>query len=170
MAAPIRLLGLGNEILGDDAFGILVARDVGSVVSPDEVEVATSSESGLHLLDYILDCARLIVVDTIHTGRADPGTIYVLREEDLPAARASCPHGVGLFDALALARKLGLPTPEEVTIIAAEAADCLTVGGAMHPAVRAAVPKVAQLILTAETQSAQRNSKGISSASSASPR
>ena len=63
-----------------------------------------------------------------------------LREEDLPAARADCPHGVGLFDALALARKLGLPTPAEVEIIAVEAADCHTIGGAMHPAVRAAIP------------------------------
>jgi hydrogenase maturation protease len=156
VAARTRLLGLGNEILGDDAFGILVARHVGSVVSPDEMEVATSSESGLHLLDSILDCGRLIVVDTIHTGRAEPGTVYVLREQDLPAARADCPHGVGLFDALALARKLELPTPAEVTIIAVEAADCLTVGGTMHPAVRASISRVSELILTAETQSTQR--------------
>jgi hydrogenase maturation protease len=154
MAAPIRVLGLGNEILGDDAFGILVARQVGGVVSPDEVEVATSSESGLHLLDYILDCGRLIVVDTIQTGRSEPGTIYVLREQDLPAARADCPHGVGLFDALALARQLDLPTPEEVTIIAVEAADCLTVGGTMHPSVRAAIPKVLDLIFCAEPKPA----------------
>ncbi|MGE5648473.1 MAG: hydrogenase maturation protease [Acidobacteriota bacterium] len=148
--APTRLLGLGNEILGDDAFGILVAREAGALVSPDEMEVATSSESGLHLLDHILDCRRLIIVDTIQTGRGAPGSIYRLREEDLPAARADCPHGVGLFDALALARKLDLPTPDEVEIIAVEAADCHTIGGAMHPAVRAAIPKVLKLLFTAE--------------------
>jgi hydrogenase maturation protease len=147
--AHTRVLGLGNEILGDDAFGILAAREVARAVSPDQVEVATSSESGLHLLDQILDCTRLIVVDTIHTGRAEPGTVYVLREEDLPAARADCPHGVGLFDALALARTLGLSAPGEVTIFAVEAADCLTVGGTMHPAVYAAIPRVSEMLTAA---------------------
>ncbi len=145
--APTRILGLGNEILGDDAFGILVAQRVRDVAAAGEVEVEVSSEAGFHLLDAILDCRRLVIVDTVSTGHADPGTIYVLHEEDLPAARSQCPHGVGLFDALALARQLELPAPEEVTVIAVEAADCLTVGGRMHPAVAAAVPKVVQLAL-----------------------
>jgi len=147
MSINTRLLGLGNDILGDDGFGILAAREAGRVLSPSGVEVVTSCLSGLHLLDALLDCSRLIVVDTIVTGRAEPGTIYVLREEDLPGARAACPHGVGLFDALALARKLGLDAPGEVTIIAVEAADCLTVGGEMHAAVRSAIPKAVDLIL-----------------------
>jgi hydrogenase maturation protease len=145
--AVTRLLGLGNEILGDDAFGILVAREAGRAVSSSQLEVVTSSASGLHLLDHILDCSRLIVVDTIETHRAEPGTVHVLREEDLPGARADCPHGMGLFDALSLARQLGLHAPEEVVILAVEAADCLTVGGAMHPAVAAAIPRVVEMIL-----------------------
>ncbi len=145
-AARMRLVGLGNEILGDDAFGILVAREVGGRVSSSDVEVMTSSLSGLHLLDAILDCSRLIIVDTVVTGHAEPGTIYILGEHDLPAARAQCPHGIGLFDALALARQLELHVPDDVTVIAIEAADCLTVGGQMHPALQAAVAKVADLI------------------------
>lgn len=141
-AVRTRLLGLGNEILGDDAFGILVAR----AVSLPGLEVVTSSVSGLHLLDHILDCDRLIVVDTIQTRRAEPGTLQVLKEEDLPAARADCPHGMGLFDALALARSLGLEAPAEVVIIAVEAADCLTVGAPMHSAVAAAIPRAVELV------------------------
>ncbi|MGD0012929.1 MAG: hypothetical protein ABSD56_00675 [Bryobacteraceae bacterium] len=42
---------------------------------------------------------------------------------------------------LALARQLSLDAPEEITIIAVEAADCHTVGGSMHPAVAAAIPR-----------------------------
>jgi hydrogenase maturation protease len=145
--APTRVLGLGNEILADDAFGILVAQRIRDVAARGEVEVAVSSEAGFRLLDAILDCSRLVVVDTVETGRAAPGTIYVTDERDLPAARAQCPHGLGLFDALALGRQLDLPVPEQVTIVAVEAADCLTVGGSMHPAVIAAVARVAELIL-----------------------
>ena len=36
--------------------------------------------------------------------------------------------------------------PEEVTLVAVEAADCQTVGGAMHPAVAQAVSHVVDLI------------------------
>lgn len=143
MPATIRLLGLGNEILGDDALGILIARQAEESFPPEEVEVVSSSESGLHLLDHVLDVERLIVVDTIQTRGAEPGTVYVVKEEDVPVpAGADSLHRIGLFETLALARGLGLRTAEDVTVIAVEAADCLTVGGEMHPAVKAAVPRV----------------------------
>ncbi len=148
-----RVLCLGNEILGDDALGILVA---GAIENRDGLEVVTSSEAGFHLLDHILDCSRLIVVDSIQTGRAEPGTIYLLREGDLPDSAAACPHGIGLFDALRLARRLGLSVPDEVEIIAVEAADTHTVGGPMHPAVVSAIEKVRGLLVTADTQSTPR--------------
>ena len=51
------------------------------------------------------------------------------------------PAGAGRSDVLSVAASLGLPVPEEVTIIGVEAADCVTVGGEMHPDVRAAVGK-----------------------------
>lgn len=140
-----RLLGLGNDILADDAFGILVAREVEGLGLPG-LEVVTSAESGLALLDYVQDVERLIVVDTIQTGRAEPGTISIVREEDFAGARGGSPHFIGLFETLALARELGLAAPSEVTIFAVEAADCFTLGGPMHPAVSAALPRVVDLV------------------------
>ena len=56
------------------------------------------------------------------------------------------PHYIGLFETLKLGRKLQLEVPQEVVIIAVEPADCLTVGGAMTPAVREAVPVVVNLV------------------------
>jgi hydrogenase maturation protease len=142
-----RLLGLGNEILADDAFGIRVAREAARLLPPGQVEVVSTSESGLHLLDYVLDVRRLVVVDTVETGAANPGALSVLKEGDFQAAAAGAAHGVGLLDALALARRLGLPAAEEVVIIAVEAADCSTIGGPMSPAVEAAIPRALHLLL-----------------------
>ena len=159
MAARVRVLGLGNEILADDALGILAARELAKLFPPAEVEVIESSQSGLHLLDYVTGVDRLLVIDTVETGRAAPGEILVVREEDVRSAPGeilvvreedvrSAPgtaaHGTGLFDALALARQLGFPVPEDVVILAVEAADCLTLGGPMHPAVAAALPQVVE--------------------------
>ncbi len=142
----VRLLGLGNDILADDAFGIEVARGARRVLSAGEVEIVESSASGLHLLDHVIGCSRLIVADTVETGRGGPGTLYVWDEAGAPAAAGDTPHCLGLFDALKLARALGLPAPEEVTIVAVEPADCFTIGGEMHPAVAAAIPRAVELV------------------------
>jgi hypothetical protein len=45
-----------------------------------------------------------------------------------------------------LARKLLLPVPEEVVILAVEVADTTTLGGPMHPAVQAAVSVVVDAV------------------------
>ena len=138
----LRLLGLGNEILADDAFGILAAREVGRRYC-GAVEVAMSSEGGFDLIDELLGAPRVLVVDTIQTGNFPPGTIRILDEAEIRPVPGQSPHFIGLFEALAVARELGMDVPRRVTIAAVEAADCATVGGAMHPAVRAAIPKVA---------------------------
>jgi len=146
MAPAVRVLGLGNEILADDAFGILAARRLAELFPPDQVDVVSSSESGLHLLDYVTGVRRLVVIDTMETGRTAPGELLVVREQDVRSTPGVAPHGLGLFEALALGRKLGFDVAEEVTIIAVEAADCLTLGGDMHPAVAAALPRVVAMV------------------------
>ncbi len=143
--APVRVLCLGNDILGDDALGPAVAAEVSAHPSPD-VEVVATELAGFGLLDDLLNTSRLLVVDTVRTGTAAPGTIYLVREEDLRGAPGTSPHYVGIFEMLALARTLRLPVPEDVVILAVEASDGTTVGGPMHPAVRAAVPLVTRQI------------------------
>lgn len=136
----LRVLCLGNEILGDDAFAVRVAGRLRELPT-DGLEVVTSESSGFHLLDDILGARSLAVVDVIQTGKAPPGTLYEFRENDISPLPGEFPHGIGLFDVLALGRKLGLDVPAEVSFLAVEPHDCLTVGAAMHPAVLAAVPR-----------------------------
>ena len=88
----------------------------------------------------------LVVVDSIQTGNVPPGTLYVLRSSDMKSVSGPSPHYVGLLETLQLARELLLNVPKEVIILAVEAADCLTLGGAMHDAVKSAVGLVADLV------------------------
>src|ERR1035437_6988940 len=141
----IRVLGLGNEILGDDALGILVAREA-EVRFGKDVEVVSSSQAGFHVMDELLGVSRLLVVDCIQTGAAKPGTVYVLDEHAIRPAPCVSSHSLGIFEVLAVARRLGLPVPAECVILAVEAADCTTVGGSMHPDVEAAIPVVLEWI------------------------
>ena len=143
--APVRVLGLGNEVLADDALGILVAGEIRRIFA-GRLEVVCSSAAGVHLLDDLLGARRLLVVDTIQTGTAKPGTIQVLSDDQIRTVAGSSPHFIGLFEMIALGRELELAVPREVVIIAVEASDCSTLGGGMHPDVRAAIPRVTEFV------------------------
>lgn len=134
-----RILCLGNDLLADDALGSLVAEQIKQFVPP-HVEVVSTAEAGFHLFDYVLNTSCLIVIDTVVTGTAAPGTVYVLHEKDFRTAPGGSPHYTGLQETLSIARTLHLSVAETVVVLAVEAADCSTLGGAMHPAVRAAIP------------------------------
>lgn len=145
--APVaaRVLCLGNDLLADDAFGALAAEHLRGRLPPS-VDVVFSTDAGFALMDHVEGVERLVVVDVMLSGKVPPGTVSVFREEELRGAPGGSPHYVGLFESLSLWRCLALPVPERLAIVVVEAADCLTIGGAMDPAVRAALPAVGERV------------------------
>lgn len=140
----MRILCLGNELLADDVFGLVVAGELGRRLP--HLDVVCSTASGFHLIDHLAGIELLVVVDTIQMGSASPGTLYVLRSSDLQCAQGPSPHYTGLMETLELARELSLDFPQHVVFLAVEAADCLTVGGKMHDAVKSAVDVAVDLV------------------------
>jgi hydrogenase maturation protease len=136
-----RLLCLGNDVLADDALGIRVAEALRARM-PDTVDVVPCMETGIRLIDHLVGVPRVVVVDTVQTGLVPPGTVLTVREEDVDYTPGTSAHYIGLFETLALGRKLELPVAREVVIIAVEASDCRTLGGGMTPAVENAIPEV----------------------------
>lgn len=158
----IRVLCLGNELLADDAFGFAVAEELRRRFP--QMDVVFTTDSGFHLIDYLAGTELLVVVDSIQTGQVSPGTLYVTRSSDMKSTFGPSPHYVGLLETLQLARKLLLNVPAEVIILAVEAADCLTLGGKMHDAVRSAIEMVADLVaeVARNWKSADLNGSGDS--------
>lgn len=140
----IRILCLGNELLADDAFGQVAADELRRRFP--HMDVVFTTDSGFHLIDYFANISLLVVVDTIQISREPPGTLYVLRSSDMKSVFGPSPHYVGLLETLQLAKELLLDVPKDVIILAVEAADCLTLGGKMHEAVKSAVGLVADLV------------------------
>jgi hydrogenase maturation protease len=150
LATPaLRVLCLGNDLLGDDALGCVVADRLRGFASPN-VDICCTPESGLHLLDRTLGVRCLVVVDTVQTGDAPPGTIYQFLDSELPmvlgGVHAGSPHYVGLCEALALARKLNLPVAQEVIVLAVEAVECRILGAAMSPQVSSTIPALVDIV------------------------
>jgi len=151
MSGPgILVLGLGNDILTDDAVGLLVVRQLGEEFADDpRVEVRETQEMGLALLDYLTGYREAILVDAIQTGKASPGTLHELDSDGLRLLAGGTPHFLGVGETLALGRQLGLAMPERVRIFAIEVTDAQTLGTRLSPAIQQALPAILDRIRAA---------------------
>jgi hydrogenase maturation protease len=127
----------------------MVAAEKLGTLLPEEIRVVKSSETGFYLLDYILDCSQLVVVDSIVTKTAPVGTVHMFKETDIEVPQGSSQHYIGLFEVLKTGRQMRLPVPDKVVIVAVEVGDCLTIGGAMSPEVSSAIPDVLRKVTDA---------------------
>ena len=138
--ARILVLGLGNDILTDDAVGLHVVRAVGERLAGEpEIEVKGTTEMGLALLDEIAGRESVVLVDSVQTGAAPPGHIHELGPEALSRVLTTSPHFLGIGETLALGRMLDLAMPQQVRIFAIEVADPFTLGTCLTPAVEQAI-------------------------------
>jgi hydrogenase maturation protease len=113
MTAKILVAGVGNIFLGDDAFGVEVARSLSKRSLPESVTVKDFGIRGFDLAYTLLDpWDTVIIVDALPRGEA-PGTLYVI-EPDLgaigspaSAEMAINPHGMDPVRVLSLAASMG---------------------------------------------------------------
>jgi len=141
------VLGLGNDLIADDAVGLLAVRALGPLAGR-RAEVRESSLHGLALLDLFVGYDRAILVDAVRTSDHPPGTVLELTPADLPPlAGLPSPHFCGLPEMCDLARRLELDFPKEFHILAVEIRDAVTIGGAMTPEVAAAIPEVCRRVM-----------------------
>ena len=139
----ILLLGLGNDILTDDAVGLYVVHELQRELGDHPaIDIRETTEMGLALLDYIVGYRAVVIVDSIQTGKAAPGVLYELDAAALTQLTGRTPHFLGVSETLALGRQLGLAMPEQVSILAIEVADPFTLGTTLTPALQTALPGV----------------------------
>jgi hydrogenase maturation protease len=78
MTGRMMIAGVGNIFLGDDGFGVEVARRLADAGLPDWVRVADYGISGMHLAyDLAEGFETTILVDASPRGEP-PGTVYVM--------------------------------------------------------------------------------------------
>lgn len=140
------VLGLGNELAGDDAVGILVARAVREQVD-DAVDVVESSASGLALIEVFAGYDRAIVVDSILTGRNPPGTITEMGLMEVGRVVAPSVHHAGLPELAAVAERLGLTFPSQTRVLGVEVVDPYTLGAPLSEPVVGAIDELVRRVL-----------------------
>jgi hydrogenase maturation protease len=147
----ILVAGIGNVFLGDDGFGVAVARRLAPRSLPDGVDVADFGIRGMDLA-YALqrDYDAVVFVDTAPRGEA-PGTLSVIEPElDLDEVSIDT-HGMDPVRVLGLARALGR-VPRRVLVLACEPERIVhgehdeDLVGELSPPVQAAVDEAVRLV------------------------
>lgn len=119
---PILLLALGNDLLGDDAIGLVAARTI-ACRAHDGIDIVEAPAGGFQLLDMMEGYRSALILDAVDTGDYPAGTIRELSAEDFSPLAPASPHYVGLPQLLELARRLELPMPGTIRILAMEVCD-----------------------------------------------
>jgi hydrogenase maturation protease len=143
------VIGLGNPLITDDSVGLRVVKHLEPVLAErTDVELTEDYWGGLRLMEQMIGYDRAIVVDAICTG-SPPGTLHTLSTASMPTQKSASAHDVNLPTALAFGRKAGvhLPADENVQLVGIEAEDILTFSEQCTPAVEAAIPRAADLVL-----------------------
>ena len=113
MRGSVLVAGVGNIFLGDDGFGVEVARRLSAEQLPENVRVADYGIRGVHLAYQLLDgYDTLILVDAVSRGEP-PGTVFLIEPDLGPGtpldgvAPAMNAHDLDPASVLGLVRHLG---------------------------------------------------------------
>jgi hydrogenase maturation protease len=172
---PILIACVGNIFLGDDAFGVEVAKRLAQRHLPDGVRVVDFGIRGLDLAYALLDNYQAVVLVDAAPRGGQPGSLYVFEPELEPNASSS--QGEQLLDThnmdparvLRLVTTLGGQVPRLV-VVGCEP-DLSTIDNdypvAMSDPVRAAVDEAVLLIESLVERLLQREDQTASVAAGA---
>lgn len=116
---PILIAGIGNIFLGDDGFGVAVARRLMERTQPAHVRVVDFGIRGIDLAYALLECYEFVVLVDIVQRESKPGTIHVIEVDDevVPSSgRSPETHGMVPTRAIELARMMGAKIPRLVLV------------------------------------------------------
>ena len=144
------LLGLGNDILTDDAVGLLAARKVAELIG-DEADFAEACVATIDLLPMISGYRRVVVVDSLMSPDLPACTRVRATADDLPKGFGYRSfHTLPFRDMVELGRSLGMDVPDEIVVHGLVVEDPGTFGETPTPQVDAAWRDWAQEIARVE--------------------
>ncbi len=144
------ILGLGNPILGDDGVGCSVAEFIGNgLAEGSRVTVLSTSVSIIRLVGEISGHRRLIIIDSITTGQAEPGELMEIEFRKRSASPISA-HHFSIEQLQNIGNALGLSMPEYVKIYGIEIIRPEVYEEGLSPALSNLIPEFAEEIINRE--------------------
>lgn len=156
----VLVAGMGNELRGDDGFGVALARRLSGRDLGADVKVAEFGIAGIHLVQELMaGYDALLLIDAVERG-SDPGTVHLLEPDvrgldDLSSSERrdflADVHWADPGRALMLAKALGV-LPPRVLILGCQPGALDDLSLALSPAVELALPHAVTVIDSALTR------------------
>jgi len=143
----ILILGVGNILFKDEGIGVRTLEWLREHASfPENVTLTDGGTLGLGLMDALLACDRVFVLDAVLGGRA-PGSVYRLTDESLRKSMSfrDSLHQTDLVDTLIYCGLLG--NRPEAVVYGMEPSDYDTMELGLTPVCEQNVPKMAEKLL-----------------------
>ncbi len=143
------IIGCGNELRGDDAAGLLVARHLRSL----GLNACEHTGDGLNLIQLWEPSSEVVLVDAV-LAQGDPGQVRVwdgIAAPVEPDLFRFSSHSLGVGEAIEMARLLG-SLPKQLIIYGIEG-NQFEIGTTPSAVVLQAVEKVVDMILERNTPS-----------------
>jgi hydrogenase maturation protease len=154
----VLVAGVGNIFLGDDGFGVEVARRLADQQLPEGVEVADFGIRGVHLAYQLLEGYDLAILVDASARGGEPGSLYVIEPTPGDGDVLLDGHGMQPAAVLGLLEALGGPVGR-VLVVGCEPAEVgeriglsEPVGRAVGEAVRLVRELVTQASATPQTR------------------
>ena len=143
------ILGVGNQILGDDGVGIHVTDILKERIMEPNITIDDAITGGMNLLELILGYDKAIIVDAVKTTVGKNGEVKRIPLEDFSTMHSCNPHDVSLNEAIEMAKKMGENRiPNEIIVIGILMKEIpCEFGEKLSKEIAAAVPKAVEMTL-----------------------
>ena len=134
MASHKLIIGVGNDILSDDAIGPKLVKNLEENYPGNGWHFLTAALGGMEIVELLNGYSQAIIIDAIRTKNGVPGTVYHLIPEDFKETlHLSSFHDMNFLVALEFAKKMDLMLPRKINIIAIEIVEDLLFSNNLSP-------------------------------------
>lgn len=143
----ILILGIGNEILSDDAIGPRLVKDLERRTKREDIEFLTSGNGGLEIMEYLYGFKQVIFVDAIRSSGSKPGHVFHFVPSDFrETSNLSNLHDVNFITALTLGKILEPEFPSDLHIIAVEIIEDREFSERLTPSLEKLYPEILEKV------------------------
>ncbi len=143
------VLGVGNQILGDDGVGIHIINELKKQIQSPNITVDEAVTGGMSLLELILGYDKAIIVDAVKTKNEEDGEVKRIPLNNFSTMHSCNPHDVTLNEAIEMAKKMGEDRiPKEIIVVGVMMKEIpCEFGEKLSDKIAAAVPKAVNMTL-----------------------
>ena len=143
------ILGVGNQILGDDGVGTHVVNELKKQLNNPNITIDEAITGGMNLLELLLGYDKAIIVDAVKTEDGENGEVKRIPLGDFSTMHSCNPHDVSLIEAIEMAKKMGEDRiPREIIVIGVMMKEIpCEFGEKLSNKIAAAVPKAVDMAL-----------------------